>query len=81
MTGTSTVRSYLVHVAPDCKAAVAATVAAWGCDVYPADNRDVVVVVVDQTDDGAPLEFDDRLSTVDGVLAVAFVAGHSESES
>jgi nitrate reductase NapAB chaperone NapD len=45
------------------------------CDVYPATNRDLVVVVSDLEDRQAEEAFDERLAAIPGVIHVALVAG------
>lgn len=70
------VRSFLVHVAPGTRDDVARALRADpACDVYPAENRDVVVVVSDLDDRRAEEAFDERLSAIPGVMHVALVAG------
>jgi nitrate reductase NapAB chaperone NapD len=71
------IRSFLVYVAPGRRDEVAQALAGDpGCDVYPAANRDIVVVVSDVDDRGAEEAFDERLAALPGVLNVALVSGH-----
>ena len=73
------VRSFLVYVAPEARDQVAQALASEpSCDVYPADNRDVVVVVTDLEDRDAEDAFDERLAAMPGVLNVALVAGYAK---
>jgi nitrate reductase NapAB chaperone NapD len=71
------VRSFLVHVAPGTAEDVARVLQSDpSCEVYPAENRDVIVVVSDLDDRAAEAAFDERLSAMPGVLGVALVAGY-----
>lgn len=70
------IRSFLVHVHPGDRDVVAAALAAEpGCDVLPATNRDLVVVVSEHDGRDAEEAFDRRVATLPGVTAVAMVAG------
>ena len=71
------VRSFLVYVASGARDGVSQALAALpGCDVYPADNRDVIVVVSDVADRAAEETFDEQLAAIPGVLGAALVAGY-----
>lgn len=73
------VRSFLVYVAPAAGDHVAQALAAEpSCDVYPAENRDVLAIVTDLDDRDAEDAFDERLAAMPGVLSVALVAGYSK---
>lgn len=62
------VRSFLVHVAPGSVEDVARILRSDpSCEVYPAENRDVIVVVSDLDDRAAEVAFDERLSAMGGV--------------
>lgn len=72
------IRSYLVYPESGCRDAVAQALLALGCDVYPAENRDVIVMVAEHKSLDAQRAFDEHLETVIGVASVAFVSGHTE---
>lgn len=75
------VRSFLVYTAPGARNVVADVLKADpACEVYPAENRDVVVVVSDLADRTAEEAFDQRLTSLPGVVNVALVAGYEGSE-
>ena len=75
------VRSFLVYVAPDAKDAVVGVLRALPiCEVYPAENRDVVVVVSEVAGRAEEDAFDEHLAAIPGVLTVALVAGYTEGE-
>jgi nitrate reductase NapAB chaperone NapD len=77
-----TVRSFLVHVTPGCLAEVTARVATWpGCQVHPAENRDVLVVVVATSDRAEADGVDAALASTVGVEGVALVSGFTEELS
>jgi nitrate reductase NapAB chaperone NapD len=72
------VRSFLVYVAPETRDQVAQAIRADPCcAVYPAENRDVLVIVTDLSDRDAEEAFDERLGAVPGVLSVVLVAGYA----
>jgi len=48
-----------------------------GCDVHPATNRDVLIVVAESVD-GRDDTLDSALATTEGVAGVALVSGFSE---
>jgi nitrate reductase NapAB chaperone NapD len=76
------VRSFLVYTAPGAKDTVARVLQAEPfCEVYPAENRDVVVAVSDLPDQAAEEAFDERLTSIPGVVHVALVAGYESSEA
>ena len=72
------IRSYLVYPEPGRRDEVVQVLTTLGCDVYPADNRDVIVIVADHQGRDAQRSFDQHLETVPGVVSVAFVSGHTE---
>jgi nitrate reductase NapAB chaperone NapD len=74
----TSIRSYIVHTLPGRRDAVAELLRALACDVYPAENGDVVVMVAEHEDVPAQQAFDARLATLPGVASVAFVSGHTE---
>ncbi len=73
-----TVRSYLIHPVAGRTREVAATLSALGHDVYPADNRDVLVLVVAHDSLDAQRDFDEQLNAMQDIAAVAFVSGYTE---
>ena len=73
-----TIRSYLIHVRPGTRPEVALRLARVpGCDVHPAINRDVLIVVAESADDRDDT-LDSALATTEGVAGVALVSGFSE---
>lgn len=73
------VRSFLVYVAPEARDQITQVLASEpSCDVYPAENRDIVVVVTDLEDRDAEDAFDARLAAMYGVLNIALVAGYTK---
>ena len=73
------VRSFLVYVAPEARDQITQVLASEpSCTVYPAENRDVVVVVTDLEDRDAEDVFDERLAALPGVINVALVAGYAQ---
>lgn len=74
-----TVRSFLVHVAPGALERVADTLRRQSaCDVFPASNRDLLVLVTEHETREAELAFDRFLAETDGVRSMAFVSGYVE---
>jgi len=73
------IRSFLVYLRPGAREGV---VAALGrepvCQVYPAENADLLVVVSEHTSPVEEAAFDERLRSTDGVSAVALVAGYRD---
>lgn len=73
-----TIRSYLVLVRPGQRDAVAERLRAMpDCDVIPAENRDVIVVVSETPAVEADAMLEERLSGVEGVAGVSLVAGYA----
>ena len=73
-----TIRSYLIHPVTGRTREVAAALSALGHDVYPADNRDVLVLVVAHESLAAQRDFDEQLNAMQDIAAVAFVSGYTE---
>lgn len=75
------VRSFLVYVAADARDSVVGTLRNLpACEVLPAENRDVVVVVSEAAGRDEEDAFDEHLAAIPGVLNVALVAGYSDGE-
>jgi len=72
------IRSYLIHPAAGRVRQVADALSALGHDVYPADNRDVLVLVVAHDSLDAQRHFDEQLTAMQDIAAVAFVSGYTE---
>ena len=73
------VRSFLVYVAADARDTVTRTLEDDPtCEVYPAENHGVIVVVSDLDDREAEEALDERLASMAGVLNVALVAGYEK---
>ena len=47
-----------------------------GCDIYPSENADVIVLVTDHDSRANEDRFDERLAALDGVAGIALVSGH-----
>ena len=75
----TSIRSFLVHVKPGARALVSATLGREpGCDVYPSENADLVVVVSEHGTRDEEERFDERLASLDGVAGVALVCGYRD---
>lgn len=73
------VRSFLVHVAPGARELVAqALLERATCDIFPATNRDVLVIVTEHETREAERSFDELLAEIDGVRSMALVSGYME---
>ena len=73
------IRSLLVHIGAGHRDGVVQALAGDPhCDVYPATNRDVIVLVTDHDDAADEERFDRRLASIPEVLSVAVVAGFAE---
>ena len=73
------IRSLLVHIGAGHRdGVVQALTGDPHCDVYPATNRDVIVLVTDHDDAADEERFDRRLASMPEVLSVAVVAGFAE---
>jgi nitrate reductase NapAB chaperone NapD len=71
------IRSFLVHLRAGHRDRVAAMLRREsGCDVYPSENADLLVLVTDLPSREAEAQFDDRLTAHEGVVGVALVAGY-----
>ena len=76
------IRSFLVHLRPGHRDHVAAVLRREsGCEVYPSENADLLVLVTDLSSREAEAEFDDRLAAHEGVVGVALVAGYHHAGS
>jgi nitrate reductase NapAB chaperone NapD len=72
----ASIRSFIVHVRPGCRDGLAALLRREvGCEVYPAENTDLIVIVTDHPTRDDEEGFDERLAAMDGVAAVALVSG------
>jgi nitrate reductase NapAB chaperone NapD len=49
-----------------------------GCEVIPAENRDLLVVVTEALDAAAQTSLEDRLETLPGIECLALVSGWTE---
>jgi nitrate reductase NapAB chaperone NapD len=72
------IRSYLIHPVAGRTREVAEALSALGHAVYPADNRDVLVLVVAHDSLDAQRDFDEQLNAMTDIAAVAFVSGYTE---
>jgi nitrate reductase NapAB chaperone NapD len=73
------IRSYLVHTVPGERDRVADLLRLEsGCAVWPAENRDVIVVVAAAASRDAEAALDARLAALPGVTTVALVAGFAD---
>jgi nitrate reductase NapAB chaperone NapD len=75
----ASIRSFIVHVRPGCRDGLAASLRREaGCEVYPAENSDLIVIVTDHPTRDDEERFDERLAAMDGVANVALVTGFSD---
>jgi nitrate reductase NapAB chaperone NapD len=49
-----------------------------GCEVYPAENNNVLVLVTEADDEAAQKQLEQRLETVAGLGCLAMVGGWTE---
>ncbi|MCC6537281.1 MAG: chaperone NapD [Bryobacterales bacterium] len=78
---TATIQSYVVHPEPDHLQEVTAALAALpGCEVLPAENRPVLVLVTETADRAAQRELERQLETVEHVAHLALVSGWNDDE-
>ena len=74
-----TIQSYLVYPEPGQAAALTAALAQIpGCDVIPAVNRDLLVLVTDSADEAARKSLETRLETLEGAACIAMVGAWTE---
>lgn len=72
----ATIQSYVVHPAAGRGAEVtAAFTAIPGCEVFPAENRPVLVLVTETLNRAAQRELEQRLEAVEDVAHMALVSG------
>ncbi len=78
---TATIQSYVVHPAA-CRAAevTAALTAIPGCEVLPAENRPVLVLVTETSDRAAQRQLERRLDAVENIAHIALVSGWAGEE-
>jgi nitrate reductase NapAB chaperone NapD len=74
-----TIQSYVVQPAAGREAEAAEALAAIpGCEVLPAKNRPVLVLVTETADREAQRELERRIESVDGIGQIALVSGWTE---
>ena len=74
-----TIQSYLVYPAEGRLDLVAATLAALpGCEILPAENNPVLVLVTETPDPDAQRDLERRLESIDNVACLALVSGWTE---
>lgn len=79
---TATIQSYVVHPAAGRAAEVfAALTAIPGCEVLPAENRPVLVLVTETPDRVAQRELERRLEAIENVAHIALVSGWTDEEA
>jgi nitrate reductase NapAB chaperone NapD len=77
----ATVQSYIVHPAAGCVAEVTAALTAIpGCEVTPAENRPILLLVTETADRAAQSELERRLEVVENIAHIALVSGWSDDE-
>jgi nitrate reductase NapAB chaperone NapD len=71
--------SYLVLARPGTRDDLAGRLQAWpGCEVLPAENRDVLIVVAETASTGNDDGLEARLWAEDDVTGVSLVAGFAD---
>ena len=76
---TATIQSYLVYPASGCKEQVETALAAMpGCEVLPAENESVLILVTETLDRPAQKELERRLESMDEITHLALVSGFTE---
>ncbi len=74
-----TIQSYLVYPAEGRLDLVAASLAVLpGCEVLPAKNNPVLVLVTETPDQDAQRDLERRLESIDNVACLALVSGWTE---
>jgi nitrate reductase NapAB chaperone NapD len=75
------IKSYLAYSARGRRDALAAALRALpGCEVIPAVNRDLLVVVTDTPDEAAEESLQEALARVELLEGLALVAGTGDAE-
>lgn len=75
-----TILSYVIHVEPETVPEVASRLAALpGCDVHPAVNGDLLIVVAEAPPERAEA-LDQALAATPGVTSVALVSGFVDDD-
>ena len=70
------IKSYLAYPAPGRAEAVAESLAALdGCDVFPALNQEVLILVTDTPDEPAETWLEEQLQLVPDIHCLALVSG------
>jgi nitrate reductase NapAB chaperone NapD len=76
MSAVASIRSFLVHTRPGYRDSLTTVLRCEdGCDVYPAENTDLIVLVTDHATRDEEERFDERLAAMDGIASVALVSG------
>lgn len=76
------IKSYLVYPKPRQHAALAQALRGLpGCDVVPAENRDVLVLVTDTADDAGDAELLAQVQALPSLQWLTLVAGFNDSEA
>ena len=74
-----TISSYLVYPEPGALPLVSAELTAIaGCEVQPAENRDLLVLVTEANDEDGQKQLEARLDAVSGIACLAMVGGWTE---
>ncbi len=74
-----TIQSYLVYPAHGRMDLVAASLAALpGCEVLPAENGPMLVLVTETPDQESQRDLERRLESIDNVACLALVSGWTE---
>ena len=74
-----TIGSYLVYPEPGAMPAVAAELTRIaGCEVHPAENRELLVLVTEAENEQDHKRMEERLESVAGIACLAMVGGWTE---
>lgn len=74
-----TIQSYLVYAEPGRLQGVADTLQTIaGCEVRPALNQDLLVLVTESSDESGQKALEQRLEQVEGITCLAMVGGWAE---
>ncbi|MCB0737794.1 MAG: chaperone NapD [Bacteroidetes bacterium] len=76
------IKSYLVHAAPGHKEIVRnSLLKQMGCDVFPAENEDVLVLVTDTQSKQDELVLESKLAEIPNIQNMVLVAGFVDEKS
>ncbi len=75
------IKSYIVHPVPGWRNELIAALSGLpGCQVTPAENNPIVILVTDSHSESEETELEDKLQSLPYLQSLALVAGHMETD-